>query len=56
MLYKQYRRAVNITDTIDNALITITMGLEIGKISLLSTIIAALIVVGMESGALVCGF
>lgn len=56
VLYKKYKRCVNITDTIDKAPITITMWFGMGGIGLLATIIAVLIVDGMESGALACGF
>ena len=56
VLYKKCKRCVNITDTINNILITIMMGLGIGGIGLQSTIIVAAIIVGMASGALVCGF
>ena len=53
MFYKKYKRYIKITDTIDNTLATITIGLGAGEIGLLSTIIATPIIVGMESGAVV---
>ena len=40
-LYKKYRRCVNVGDGIDTALVIISMGLDVGSVSLFSTIIAA---------------
>ena len=42
-------------DGIGKALVTISIGLGVGFVSLLSIIIAAPIVVGMEAGVLACG-
>ena len=54
-LYKRYRRGVNVCDGVDMALITASLGLGAAGIGLLSTIIAAPVVVGMEAGAVACG-
>ena len=51
-LSKKYHRAVKIVDGIDVALIGTTMGLGIGGLGLLSTIVAAPIVIVMEGVAL----
>ena len=52
-LSKKYHRAVKIVDGIDVALIGTTIGLGIGGLGLLSTIVAAPIVIVMEGVALV---
>ena len=54
-LYKKYHRGVNICDGVDTALVTASLGLGGAGIGLLSTIIAAPVVVGMEAAAVVCG-
>ena len=54
-LYKKYRRAINIVDGVDTALVASSMGMGVAGVGLLSTIIAAPVVVGLEAGALVCG-
>ena len=54
-LSKKYHRAVKIVDGIDVALIGTTMGLGIGGLGLLSTIVAAPIVIVMEGVALGTG-
>ena len=54
-LYKKYHRGVNALDAIDAALITASMGLGVGGVGLLSTIIAAPVVLGLEIAALGCG-
>ena len=54
-LSKKYHRAVNIVDGIDVALIGTTMGLGIGGLVLLSTIVVAPIVIVMEGVALGTG-
>ena len=51
-LYKKYHRGVNVLDGIDTTLITVSMGLRVG---LLSTIVAAPVVLGLEAGSLACG-
>ena len=45
---------VNFVDGVNTALVTISMGLGVGGVSLLSTIIVVPIVVGMEASALTC--
>lgn len=54
-LYKKYHRGVNTLDGVDAALVTASLGLGVGGIGLLSTIVAAPLVVGMEAAALGCG-
>ncbi len=54
-LYKKYRRGVNALDGVDTALLTAGMGMGIGSVGLLSTIIAAPVVLGLEIAALACG-
>lgn len=54
-LYKKYRRGVNALDGIDTALLTAGMGMGISGVGLLSTIIAAPAVLGLEIAALACG-
>ena len=55
VLYKKYRRGVNALDGVDTALLTASMGMGIAGAGLLSTIIAAPIVLGLEIAALACG-
>ena len=54
-LYKKYHRGVNALDGIDTTLITVSMGLGVGGVGLLSTIVAAPVVLGLEAGSLACG-
>lgn len=54
-LYKKYHRGVNALDSVDAVLLTAGMGLGIGGVGLLSTVIAAPVVLGLEIAALVCG-
>ena len=54
-LYKKYRRVVNALDGIDTALLATTMGLGVGGVGLLSTIIAAPIALCLEAAAPGCG-
>lgn len=54
-LYKKYHRGVNTLDGIDTALLTASTGMGIAGVGLLSTIIAAPIVLGLEIAALACG-
>ena len=54
-LYKKYRRGVNAVDAVDTMLISASMGMGIGGIGLLSTIVAAPVVLGLEVAALGCG-
>ena len=55
VLYKKYRRGVNVLDGVDTALLTAGMGMGVGGVGLLSTVIAAPVVLGLEIAALVCG-
>ena len=50
-LYKKYHRAINVIDGFDTALVTISMGLGAAGVGLLSTIVAAPVVLGMEVAA-----
>lgn len=54
-LYKKYHRGVNAIDGVDTALLTASMGMGIGGVGLLSTIIAAPVVLGLEIAAMACG-
>lgn len=54
-LYKKYRRGVNVLDGVDTALLTAGMGMGIGGVGLLSTVVAAPVVLCLEIAALVCG-
>ena len=51
-LYKNYRRGVNAADGVNTAVLAAGMGMGIG---LLSTIIVAPVVLGLEAAALACG-
>ena len=44
-MYKKYRRAINIVDGVDSTLLMLSMGLGIGGVSLLSTVIVAPVVI-----------
>ena len=54
-LYKKYRRAINVIDGVDTALVLASLGLGATGVGLLSTIIAAPVVVALEAAALGCG-
>ena len=54
-LYKKYRRGVNAVDAADTTLISASVGMGIGGVGLLSTVIAAPVVLGLEIAALGCG-
>jgi hypothetical protein len=54
-LSKKYHRIVRIIDVVDNTLVAATMGLGVVGVGLLSTIIAAPIVIAMEATALGTG-
>ena len=54
-LYKKYRRAVNIIDGVDTALVAASLGMGVAGVGLLSTVIAAPVVVALEAGSLACG-
>ena len=55
VLYKKYCRGVNVLDGVDTALLTASMGMGIGGVGLLTTIVAAPVVLGLEIAALACG-
>ena len=52
-MYKKYRRSVNTVDGADTTLLVLSVGLGIGGVSLLFTIIADPVVIGLA--ALSCG-
>ena len=54
-LYKKYHHGVNTLNGIDTALLAAVMGMGIGSVGLLSTIIAAPVVLGLVTAALACG-
>ena len=54
-LYKKYRRGINAVDAVDTVLLSASVGMGIGGVGLLSTIIAAPVVLGLEVEALGCG-
>ena len=54
-LYKKYQRGVNAVDAADTTLISASVGMGIGCVGLLSTVIAAPVVLGLEIAALGCG-
>ena len=53
-LYKKYKRGVNALDGVDTALLATGMGLGVGGVCLLSTVLAAPVVLGLEIAALGC--
>ena len=55
-LSKKYFRTAGIVDNVDTVLITITLGGGAGGVALLSTVIAAPAVIGIEGVALFTGF
>lgn len=55
VISKKYHRVVQIVDAVDVGLISTTMGLGISGVGLLSTIVAAPVVIVMESVALSTG-
>ena len=54
-LYKKYRRGVNALDGVDTAMLTAGMAMGIGGVGLLTTIVAAPVVLGLEIAAVACG-
>ena len=54
-MYKKYRRGANVVDGIDTALSVTSVGLAAFGVGLLSTIIAAPVALGLQTGAIVCG-
>ena len=54
-MHKKYRRGINILDGFDTALLTACIETGISGVGLLSTVIAAPVVLGLEIAALSCG-
>ena len=54
-MYKKYRRGANVEDRIHTVLSMTSVGLATSGVGLLSTIIAAPVVIGLQAGAIVCG-
>jgi len=54
-LYRKYRRGVNVVDGVDTALVAASLGMGAAGVGLLTTIIAAPIVLGLEVAAVACG-
>ena len=54
-MYKKYRRAINAVDCIGTVLVASSLGMGAVGVGLLSTIIAAPIVVALEAAAVACG-
>jgi len=55
-LYEKYCRAVNIIDGADTTLLVLCTGLGIGGVSLLSTIIAAAVVISVAENSSLAGW
>ena len=55
LMYKKYRREANVVDGIATALSVTSVGWAASGVGLLSTIIAALVALGLQAGAIVCG-
>ena len=56
ILAKKYHKAVKVVGNIDSALVTISMGLSVAGVGILSTVIAVPAVIAMETTALGAGF
>ena len=56
ILAKKYHKAVKVVGNIDSTLVTISMGLSVAGVGILSTIIAVPAVIVMETTALGAGF
>ena len=54
-LEKKYRRAVNILNGCDTTLLLISALTGVGGVGLLSTVVAAPVVIGLEATSLLCG-
>ena len=54
-LYKKYHRGVQSIEGLDTALLTASMGMGCAGVGLLSTVVAAPVVLGLEIAALACG-
>ena len=52
---QKYRKAINVIDGIDTALVTSSLGMGVAGMGLLTTIIVAPVVVGLEAAAVACG-
>ena len=55
-LSKKYHKAVKVVGNIDSALVTISMGLSVAGVGILSTVIAVPAIIVMETTALGAGF
>ena len=55
-LSKKYHKAVKVVGNIDSALVTISMGLSVAGVGILSTVIAVSAIIVMETTALGAGF
>ena len=53
-MYKKYRRAINVVDCADMVLVASSLGMGAAGVGLLSTIIAAPVVVALEAAAVAC--
>ena len=54
-LYKKYRRGINAVDGVDTALVGASLAMGAAGVALLTTVIAAPIVLGLEIAAVACG-
>ena len=54
VMYKKYKRGLNVTDGLDTAMACASLGLGASGIGLLTTVIAAPVVIGLEAAAGVC--
>lgn len=54
-LYDKYRKAQNVIEGIDSVMVVASIGTAISGVALLSTVIAAPVVLGLEIGAVSCG-
>ena len=53
-MYKKYRRVINVIDGVDTALVALSLGMAAAGVGLLSTVIAAPVVVALQAAALAC--
>ena len=54
-LYKKYHRGVNVIDGVDTSLLTVSIGMGIAGMGVMSTVVAAPVALGLEITALVFG-
>ena len=54
-LKKKYRRAISAASSVDGAMTVASLGLGCAGVGLLTTVIAAPVVIGLEAAALACG-